>query len=328
MDTPPASNRSGSMPPIVKQPHYVWRFYLEAWETDGQLAAYRQGKTFSSAAKGVAKESGFHNLRDLSETEIEFIRTLMIRKGTPGEDTNNAFIHKITAMQKICRAILDRPTEHTSDVLDAADNIIRNTEEHIQSGLEVAAVPWLTSLRQRDISFIGLPENRLFTYFLAMQYFRTKAMMERMVAAFEDLGDEALTALVERGWQLMRHIMAVNVGGSLYADRRKYRVVFLAREGGVPFIAGAQPIVNTHSTGDIATAPEELEFYYPLSPDLAMLYTPHQHSLDGAEIRVNEVVVDHYNRLILAASPDYFFAHSLTSIKPYADLARNGAALR
>ena len=82
-------------PPVVKQPHYVWRFYLEAWEVSGKLHVLRSGHYFPSAAKGVAKEGGFHDLRQLSEDDIRFIVETSIRRGSPQEKQHLEFISQL-----------------------------------------------------------------------------------------------------------------------------------------------------------------------------------------------------------------------------------------
>lgn len=302
---------------IVKQPHYVWRFYLEAWEVNGKLAAYREGKVFTPAAKGVATEGGFHDLREVTDEDIDFLKSMAVFRGSPAEKTNLNFIDALVTVQRACKAVIDQGDAQPEAARDYAENTIRNFEERLQGNIEQTAIPWLISLRNADNRFIKEPENRLYYYFLAMQYFRTKRMMTKMVDAFGAFDYGMHVPRIERIWQLMRHVLAVNVGGSLHMDRAKYRTVFLRNQSDQSFLTGAQPIVNTYRTNSVMIAPEELQFYYPLGPRLAMLHTPHKDAGDGDEVLIGDAGVDYYNRLIVEASPDYFFADSREALSFY-----------
>ncbi len=236
-----------TLPPIVKQPHYVWRYYLAAWEVEGKLTAFRNGKVFTAVAGKVAKESGFHDLRAITHDDEAFLRAMMIRPGSPSESTNSWFIQSLVVMRRACDIVLSNESS-SDDAKEFANYTLKNFEETIQGNLEILAIPWLDSLRRADASFIRLRENRLYYYFLTMQYFRTKRMMTKMVDAFMTFDEGKHAPRIERVWQLMRHLFTVNVSGSLFADRTKYRTIFLRSGDGLPFITGAQPIVNTYRT--------------------------------------------------------------------------------
>ncbi|MGC4064853.1 MAG: DUF4238 domain-containing protein [Polyangiaceae bacterium] len=69
-----------STPPTKKRrQHYVWRHYLEAWTTEGTLWCRREGKVFEASPQNVAHERYFYRLREMSEADLEFVRTLLIR---------------------------------------------------------------------------------------------------------------------------------------------------------------------------------------------------------------------------------------------------------
>src|ERR1017187_10470563 len=75
-------------------------------------------------------------------------------------------------------------------------------------------------------------------------------------------------------WNVLRHIFATNVAWTLFAERRDIKTVLLKNETPHAFSTADQPVINTHASGiPLSHFVHDLEFYYPLSPRLAMLMT-------------------------------------------------------
>ena len=91
------------------------------------------------------------------------------------------------------------------------------------------------------------------------------------------------------------HIYAENLGASLFVGRNELDIIFLESGNGREFITGDQPIVNLLGTGD-GSAPEDLAFYYPLSPVLSCLVSSKKYGLLGGEIPCG--IVEGLNELI------------------------------
>lgn len=314
---PPAPN-------IVKQPHYVWRFYLEPWEVDKSFTAYRDGRVFATRAKGVAKEGGFHRIIPLSNHDIALLKTLVVRPGSPSAKIHDHYINWMMSIHDACKPILDAPALYPKNKVLWANKLVNDAEEALQGGVEDMAMGWLKSLRLGDATFLDDPKVTMFGYYLGMQYFRTKEMMERMVEGIAVKNGLLTRSFIERAWRIMRHIYAVELGTSLYHDRAAYNVVFLRRGGNTSFIAGAQPIVNLHQTGDLTIAPKELELYYPLGPDTAMIYTNDPEAPAREILTLSDEEVDAFNRHIVAACPNYLFGKDAASLKPYVPAGTKG----
>jgi hypothetical protein len=118
---------------------------------------------------------------------------------------------------------------------------------------------------------------------------------------------------MERVWDVLSHIMAIEAGGSFFADRRNFRIVVLDNATQVPFITSDQPIINMLTDGKSFDVPEKVELYYPLSPTQAMLFlehsTPigkfnHQVSIDDSH-RYNKMVLDHSGLRVFSNSEEY-----------------------
>jgi hypothetical protein len=73
-----------------------------------------------------------------------------------------------------------------------------------------------------------------------------------------------------------------------------------------PFITGDQPIINIHATFEPG-APEKLEFFYPISPQTAMLL------LEASSDHSQSVTVENvlrFNNLIARNSHEQVFSNS------------------
>lgn len=305
-------------PPIVKQPHYVWRHYLEAWEVSGNLHVLREGRCFSSPAKNVAKEGGFHNLPDLSDDDVKFLIAISVRAGSPQEQQHREFIDRIVAAQRISAAVIANPAQHGDTAVAWAQKVLRDTEEELVSAVECLAVPWLAALRERDCSFLQEPKNNLFFYFIAMQYLRTKAIARSIAATAKVGAVDQFAVQLARVWPVMRQIHSVNVAASLFSMKSSYGLIFLDNECDVDFIVGDQPIVNIHAVTRGGKAPEEFELFYPLTPRRAMVWSKQMPGQYGVRIRANEQMIEHHNGMMAAVAHEMIFATSKAALEPYA----------
>ena len=74
------------------------------------------------------------------------------------------------------------------------------------------------------------------------------------------------------------------------------------------FIVGDQPVVNTYATYDIQTVPEDVEFYYPITPCSALLLTKERKEMNGRNLGITPDEVNHYNTLEQKSSNELIFA--------------------
>ncbi len=74
---------------------------------------------------------------------------------------------------------------------------------------------------------------------------------------------------VERVWEVLSHITAVETGRSFFADRRPFKLWLSTT---IHKSRSSQPIINIRADAGSFSPPEKIELYYPLSPTQAMLY--------------------------------------------------------
>ena len=58
--------------------HFVPRFYLDAWAGNGKLWCLQRGNIFQTNVRNVAAENHFYQLRELSQSDVTFIREAVI----------------------------------------------------------------------------------------------------------------------------------------------------------------------------------------------------------------------------------------------------------
>jgi hypothetical protein len=186
---------------------------------------------------------------------------------------------------------------------------IANFNEDYHASIERRFWPFLELIKQRDFSFYEDSKRAIdFIHGLFVQYYRTKAVKERALQKENVLFDD-----MERVWDVLSHIMAIEAGGSFFVDRRTFQIVLLDNDTQVPFITSDQPIINMLTDGKSFDVPEKMELYYPLSPTQAMLYleksTPtgkfnNQVSIDDAH-RYNQMMLDHSGLRVFSNSEEY-----------------------
>ena len=105
---------------------------------------------------------------------------------------------------------------------------------------------------------------------------------------------------------------ATNLGASLFFDRKKVEITFLENKTDLGFITGDQPIVNLLATRD-GSPPEELAFYYPLAPDLAIILSPREFKLKP----INCEMFEELNDLIAWKSKHFVISNTVTMLQKY-----------
>ena len=193
---------------------------------------------------------------------------------------------------------------------DYAKSLVIELEDNLQTGAEQVAIPILKELRQKRSGFITDYETAMtFFYFISHQYFRTKGMREAIGRA---LAESIPGYDFARLKNIVSHIGALNVGCSLFVDRKEFDIVFLESGGELGFITGDQPVVNLMGTGD-GRETKELALYYPLSPTLSCLVSPL--AFDLRSRRIPDTAVEVLNKLVAWESRDFLVAGSKRDIE-------------
>lgn len=299
------------------QQHYVWEHYLTAWCFNEKLLyCYRKDKQniFPINPDKIAKEREFYKLKDVTPYEKEIIEELFIKKfhNEEVQEINRNWIRMFTKVFEIRQLLSSRGI--TNEVIDLkCEVIITNLEEEHHTNLELAALPYLKSLRESgQLPSMEEGESLVdFILFLTTQYFRTKKIKMNVLRSASEISSE-LAQNVEKIWNISSHILATNTAYSIFMKQCKWRI--LVNKGKIPFITGDQPAINTfadYSTHSIDN--NGFELYYPLSPSKALLISQEKSLSDPTSlemIEVDQVEVTKYNMLILAAAEEQVFSNN------------------
>ena len=179
------------------------------------------------------------------------------------------------------------------------------SEEKLQGGIEQEALPLLKKLRLKQTDFLQSDTAAIkFFHFISHQYFRTKQVRDNTGEALSEIFPNHDFA---RLTNIVCHMAATNVGGTLFRDRKEFDIVFLGVKDDIGFVTGDQPMVNLLGTDD-GSDPEEIIFYYPLSPSLSCLVSPKEYRLVTADIPSE--IADELNGLIAWHSSHFLVANS------------------
>jgi hypothetical protein len=188
---------------------------------------------------------------------------------------------------------------------------VNNFEEDMHGRTESKAIPYIQSILKKDIRFFETDLGYMeFIYFLCIQYLRTNRMKCAVLKRLRHLQ----TVNIEKVWNILTHIFATNMAWSFYAERESYRAILLKNQSQKELITGDQPVINTYAVGSPDTEPpKEVEFYYPVSPKLALLITKNRG--DGRnEMILGENGVKKYNSMIVHQSHSQVYASRSHSI--------------
>jgi hypothetical protein len=255
---------------------------------------------------GVAQEKGFYRLQKLKPEVLDVVRRMFIdqHKGHPMhsmlENWISLFEYPFELTERVNEIVGD--DDATADFLDVSRS---NTVEDMHMHFESLGSSHLDHLREGNITFFDDPDEALpFFIFICVQYFRTKAQRANFMEAVADYPHCDLT----KAGDLISIILSTKLAHNLYVSG-EYHLQLLENKTEVQFITGDQPVLNTYCYEQNPNdEPENLEFYYPVSPELAILLTESPSLSDPIKISVD--LVNDYNSKVKTISHEQLYATS------------------
>lgn len=292
---------------IKKRQHYIWRVYLEAWAPENRLFMLRDGKVIPTQPADAGVQNLFYKLQRLSREDLLFIR-LTVRQATHKEvrEVANDLIGLFNA-PFVLQDHLDPSQPDYLKAKEMVDEMIANTDEDLHQRLETEATEFMLKLRSDDhLSVFQSRDSVAFHRFLALQNFRTKGVRERVIAATAANYPLSVTAA---SYPILSHIWAINVGVSNYLERHRHRFVLIRNATGTPFVTSDQPLTNLLANRD-GTPPDQLEWYWPLSPSRALIMSPRLDVYTQERVDLSEQEVMAYNQIVYERSHEQIYANS------------------
>ena len=294
----------------TRRQHYVWQHYLKGWQDDtGKICCLRNGKSFRTNPSNIMVERDFYKVPPISNIDVAFLESFFISR-TP---KNLRPIHR-NLLKKLKRiteanAILQKHKGVSTEDKKYAKSLVIQIEEQLHQAIEGEAVPILDQLRSKKTDFLDTMDTAsAFFHYIGHQYMRTKKIHKSIEVELTNspLGDDFshLTNFV-------CHFGAVNLGASLYVDRRDLKFTFLENTTDVGFITGDQPLVNLLATPH--ENPEELVVFYPLNSRLSLLMSPREYT--PTSIHVTDQLVKYFNCCIAWNSRDSLVSDSESDLE-------------
>lgn len=285
-----------------RRQHHVWQHYLKSWADSGQIYCGRDGRIFPTGTTAVAVERDFYKLHKLNSDDIRLIKSLVIDPANPLAKKNHEdFL-----------ALLTAPTlfEGRSPEIDTIIDIYRtNALENYHAGIEASFLPLLDRLLEKDVSFYSTEEGCItFLHFICTQHMRTKGIKVRTIELIKEKNGHDLSRI----WDIMSHMLSVNIGGSIFLEREKRKPLLIENRTDVTFITGDQPVINLHGNG--SRPPTSLSFYYPLAPRLALILSEVDEVPMFSTDSLTPMQVLALNKKVVEASYSQVFGHSEASI--------------
>lgn len=289
---------------LPKNQHYVWRHYLSAWAEDGKVWCLRapQQSPFQANLTKVGSETYFYRIYELDANDLAYLEGIISHANGNGlADINRGWIELFQRAFAIRRALGETAIGSRNRAqLDAVlDEIAKSIGEYYHTAIENQAKPLLAQLRAKDAAFFEDDESAMnFVLFIVHQYFRTANMRNRMYRLPRMIPHEP-----QRTWPIESYIYATNVGASLFAQRRSYRITFLENASETGLIAGDQPVINLNDHND-----EHLCLYYPLSPWLSMVLSAEPKRFPEERATIGRLQAETFNFQIHSKSDSQIYS--------------------
>jgi len=307
------------MSTLQKRQHYVWRYYLLAWAREEQIYCVREpSKTaFSSNVANIAGETFFYRIDELDADDLAYLEGVISRATRPElQALNRGWIENFQRSFAIRRHLAGIGlTDVQPATLEREFDVIEKTvAERYHGGLERRMQPLLDRLRAGDAAFYAEQKPaHTFIDFLAHQFFRT-ARMRDMMAALPRL----IPHTPERTWPIESFVYATNVASSLVAQRTDYRITLLVNATSFPFVTSDQPVINLNSHKDA-----DLRLYYPLGPDLALIFHNDAARYQAGRVEVSREEVEFYNFTLYSRSGSQMYASDRNYLEELARLPKS-----
>ena len=287
----------------IRRQHYVWRKYLQPWTTKGKIWCRRNSAIYSTALMNVAQERDFYVPEPLNDVEKKLLR--MDAASTKRPDIIQ-FVEDEITLREVMFAALDaaRASDDAKDV-ERLETFIHNSEEEYQGLIEADGLANLAELVAGRINWAADEGRwRKFILFYATQYLRTKRIQERIKRSLS-ANATRMGYSVERVFSVQRNFEVVRLCDGIY---RTASLTLLRADGGTEFITCDQPAFNVHAALSPIEAPKlPHEFYYPVSPNYAVVMMEGQKHVPVARVATSQEV-ERYNEAMRAASLEQVFA--------------------
>ena len=318
---------------IKRDQHYVFQAYLKSWvNTNEKLWCLRDGKMFDVKTNNIAFEKDFYRVNSLSNKELEFIKLFFSKSSDAFKKEMNYFLKLYTTIDreekifelifKLCPKDVPEIYETIDDINEMIDIARNNIMEEVYCDFEGEACDWLKNLSEENVDFLytsSKEEKEKFISFVCSQYFRTKRMKDHTMHVLKEAEKYFVNKDFPQGsikaenlYQPMLWLLSAKCSDAIL----KSHINLLINKTDVPFITSDQPVINLKADyEDFSQQPDELVFYYPISPHVAVKINDNLCMKKIELTNANDIY--EYNDLINKAAYKMIFSKEKSAISKY-----------
>ena len=310
---------------VKKKHHHVWADYLRRWSHDGVKVYHTTSRRniINESVRGVAMEQHFYRLTSLSDFDVSVILGLSAKADIELQKQHRSYLADFLQFQRTQQIYkISGRSDATTDL--AIEALESKLIENLHSSHEREVLPIMRALADGQLPVLYENKNILaFTTFLGHQITRTKNMKDKVFASYDDSvpGMREFSASMKNSWWFMSYMLGMNLGRELYLFRDRYTHTLLRNNSSVPFITSDQPVINVHEAvwRDESSAPEFVDFYYPISPTFAYLIAESD-KFSGGISDVSETEAQGFNKKVAARANTHIVGVSEESLRPLLSL--------
>ena len=295
----------------TRRQHYVWQHYLRGWQDDRKkVFCLRKGIIFRTSTSNIMAERDFYKVPQISKIDVDFLKFSIISRSNKHYQSMHESLLDVFTRISAAYTTIQKIEKTPVHIKEYVTDLVIEIEEHIHQAVEGEAAPILDQLRSKKLDFLNSTDSTIsFFHYVAHQYMRTKKIHESIEG---ELRNSPWGHDFSHLTNLVCHLGAVNLGGSLYVDRHDFDFTFLENTTDVGFITGDQPLINLLATRR-TTGPENFIAYYPLSSRLSLLISPTRFT--PSSTHVTRHLVEYFNHCIAWQSKDSLVSDSVSDLE-------------
>jgi len=287
---------------------------------------------FDVKTNNIAFEKDFYRVNSLSNKELEFIKLFFSKSSDAFKKEMNYFLKLYTTIDreekifelifKLCPKDVPEISETIDDINEMIDIARNNIMEEVYCDFEGEACDWLKNLSEENVDFLytsSKEEKEKFISFVCSQYFRTKRMKDHTMHVLKEAEKYFVNKDFPQGsikaenlYQPMLWLLSAKCSDAIL----KSHINLLINKTDVPFITSDQPVINLKADyEDFSQQPDELVFYYPISPYVAVKINDNLCMKKIELTNANDIY--EYNDLINKAAYKMIFSKEKSAISKY-----------
>lgn len=305
-----------------KRHHYVWAKYLEGWGNGTQNVYYttKNGKIACDSVRGIAVDDYFYRVTTLTKRQIALVTHFSSKSPQHIHDQRMVLLNDFLQIQRI-EEIYSRGSVRSDEIERQVEAMRCNALENVHAVHEANALPLLSALAEENVAVLDDSTNMCnFLMFIGHQFARTKSFRDGVLR--RPLRHTALEAemsdTMSHAWWFFSFMFGMNMGCSLFAERRTSTHALLINDTQVPFVTSDQPVVNVHP--DVSEtefiAPKSADIYYPISPRIAYMIGESGRYKPGKNVVV-ESLASELNTKVAAQAIAHIIGNSEDAVRPF-----------